>query len=244
MEPIKLEICAFSVDAALKAQAAGADRIELCTNPAEGGTTPSYGTMQKACELLHIPVFPIIRPRGGDFYYSAEEFDMMAEDIVSAKHLGCKGVALGILNKDETIDTERTSFLVKLAHPMQVTFIRAFDLVPDPMAALRDLIEIGCKRVLTSGQALKAENAVALLKELTLAARHRIIVMPGSGITPDNLETLIKETGAPEYHSSARTVLRDATAEKFGFGNIYSCNTHHIEQMRAIANRYATVAIT
>lgn len=244
MNPIKLEICAFSVDAALKAQKAGADRIELCANPSEGGTTPAYGTMQKATELLYIPVFPIIRPRGGDFCYTPEEYDMMAEDIVTAKHLGCKGVALGILNPDGTIDTERTSYLIKLAWPMQVTFIRAFDLVPDPLVALNDLIEIGCNRVLTSGQALKAEHATTLLKQLVIAAKNRIVVMPGSGVCPDNLEMLITQTGACEFHASARTVLRDAASEKFGFGNAVSCNAHAVEQMRAIADRMAPATIT
>ena len=201
---MKLEIAVFSIEAALEAITAGADRIELCENPLEGGTTPSYGTLMVMSKLTSVPVFPIIRPRGGDFLYSEIEFEIMKNDIVLAKQLGYKGVVIGLLNVDGTIDKIRTKELVQIAGPMQVTFHRAFDRCKDPLLGLEDIIETGCARILTSGQVPNAGNAIPLLKKLVEQAAERVIIMPGSGVRSNNIKEIIKETNVVEIHSSAR----------------------------------------
>ncbi len=236
MKEFTLEICAFSFEACLKAEHAGADRIELCTNPEEGGTTPPYSLIKKACSSLPIAIVPIIRPRGGNFYYSDDEFEMMKEDISMAKELGCFGVALSVLNKDYTIDVQRTKELVELAYPMQVTFVRGFDLTPDPLQALQDVISTGCNRILTSGMQLKAEENLSLLKQLTEIAGDKISIMPGSGINTDNIKRIAKEINASEYHASARIFDRDERLMHFGFGKKVSCDQKAIMQMKNILN--------
>ena len=148
---MKLEVIAFSIESCSLIQQSGAHRIELCDNPGEGGTTPSYGFTKKARELATIELYTMIRPRGGDFLYSADEFESMKEDIKRCKQLGCDGVVFGLLNADGTVDKERASMLVDLADPMGVTFHRAFDRVRDACVGLDTLCEIGCVRVLTSG---------------------------------------------------------------------------------------------
>ncbi len=233
-----LEICAFSLDACTKAELAGANRIELCAGPNEGGTTPAYSLIKKACEILSIPIVPIIRPRGGNFNYSPDEFEMMIEDVKMSKKLGCFGVALGVLNRDNTVDKERMKKLIQAAAPMQVTFIRAFDLTPDPFEALNDLIDVGCNRVLTSGQQLKAENGTNLLKELIQKAGDAISIMPGSGINPSNLNILMESTGAFEFHASARSVSSNEQLNEFGFGHSVSCHFEAIKQMRNLIDDF------
>lgn len=238
MKPITLEICAFSIDACIKAALAGANRIELCAGSNEGGTTPPYSLIKKACEKLSIPIVPIIRPRGGDFNYSQEEFEMMLDDIIMAKELGCYGVALGILNSNLTVDKQRMQLLIATARPMQVTFIRAFDLTPNPFEALQELISLGCERILTSGQELKAKENVNLIRELVLQAGDSISIMPGSGINSINLHGLLENTGAYEFHASARSIMRDKQLEEFGFGNSVSCHPEAIKQMRDIIDNF------
>jgi len=233
---ITLEICAYSYEASLIAQQAGANRIELCSNKSEGGTTPPYSLIEKTCRELRIPVIPIIRPRGGNFQYSDDEFEMMQEDIITARHLGCNGISFSILNKDNTIDIERTAYLIQMASPMQVTFIRGFDLTPDPVQALKDLMAIKCHRILTSGQEIKAVENTKLLKELITIAGDKISIMPGSGINAQNLAQLIQETGAYEYHASASVTLEDNISGKLGFGSIVSCDGQMVSQMRQIAD--------
>ncbi|HAN66107.1 MAG TPA: copper homeostasis protein CutC [Chitinophagaceae bacterium] len=201
---MKLEIIAFTVHSCKLIEEAGADRIELCDNPAEGGTTPSYGFIKQARSTCSIPIFPMIRPRGGDFLYDGDEFDVMKTDIRACKLLGCDGVVLGILKADGSVDTDRCRELVDLAYPMEVSFHRAFDRTADPIQSLEDVINIGCTRLLSSGCQPTAEKGSALLKTLIEKAGDRIIVMPGSGIRSDNLQDLIQSTGAIEYHSSAR----------------------------------------
>ncbi|MEO7923804.1 MAG: copper homeostasis protein CutC [Chitinophagaceae bacterium] len=182
----------------------GADRIELCANLAEGGTTPSQGLLIKCREKFDIPLFPIIRPRGGDFLYGKDEFGIMANDINFCKSLGYDGVVLGLLNIDGTIDMIRTADLVELAYPMSVTFHRAFDRCRDPFVALEELIEIGCERILTSGQQPSVVDGVELVAGLNKAAADRIIIMPGSGVRADNIKMLAEKTGCIEFHSSLR----------------------------------------
>lgn len=199
-----LEVIGFNIESCLLAQAAGANRIELCDNPGEGGTTPSYGFIKAARENLHISLFPIIRPRGGDFLYTDAEFEVMKNDIKMCKQLGCDGVVTGILNKDGLVDKKRCSQLVELAYPLGVTFHRAFDRVNNPAQALEDVIDIGCERILTSGLQPNAIDGAAQITTLIKQADERIIIMPGSGVRADNIVELANKTGAKEFHSSAR----------------------------------------
>lgn len=201
---IVLEIAAGSVAAALAAQEGGADRVELCANLLEGGTTPSFATIALAREKLHIPLYPIIRPRGGDFFYDELDFELMKKDIALCKQLQCDGIVLGLLTAEGKVDKIRCSALITLAWPMGVTFHRAFDMTDDPFAALEDLIEMGCERVLTSGQKNTASEGAALIAQLVAAADERICIMAGSGVRADNIADLIKQTRAKAYHSSAR----------------------------------------
>lgn len=201
---INLEICCYNVPSAIIAQRAGAQRVELCADPADGGTTPGLGVIKMARRLLHIQLYPIIRPRGGDFLFSDEEFEMMLTDVALCKQLGCDGVVIGLLNSDGTIDKKRCSKLVELAYPLGVTFHRAFDRAFHPLEALEDIINIGCERILTSGQCPTAMEGSALIHELVQRADKRIIIMPGSGVRSANVLELAKTTGAEEFHTSAR----------------------------------------
>ena len=203
----KLEVIGFTIESCMIAQAAGAHRIELCDNPSEGGTTPSYGFIKTARENLSTELYPIIRPRGGDFLYSEIEFEVMKADIENCKSLGCDGVVIGILNADGTVDKKRCKQLVEIAHPMKVTFHRAFDRTNDPFKAMEDILSIGCERILTSGQKNLAIDGEELLNKLVKQANNRIIIMPGSGVNSDNIETLVKNTNATEFHTSARTFV-------------------------------------
>jgi copper homeostasis protein len=182
----------------------GADRIELCANLAEGGTTPSYAHIKKCREAFDIALFPIIRPRGGDFLYTKDEFEIMKNDIKLCNELGCEGIVIGLLNMDGTIDMTRTSELIELAYPMDVTFHRAFDRCKDPFIGLEELIEIGCQRILTSGQKPTVSEGVDLIAELNKKSDDRIIIMPGSGVRKDNIKMLAEKTGCIEFHSSLR----------------------------------------
>ena len=203
-----LEIACFSIAGALTAQAAGAHRLEFCENPEEGGTTPSYGALQLIKKKITIPVFPIIRPRGGDFYYSNEEFEIMQQDVLLCKSLGFEGVVLGLLDINGNIDTSRTSLLVSLAYPMDVTFHRAFDRCREPLQSLEKVIECGCQRILTSGQFPSAPDGAGLIQQLIVKADDRIIIMPGSGVRSNNIQQLAKETGAIEFHASVRKAIK------------------------------------
>ena len=202
----QLEVIAFTIESCVIIQRVGAHRIELCDNPGEGGTTPSFGFLKKARELVSIDLYPMIRPRGGDFFYSAHEFDAMKEDIKLCKQLGCEGAVFGLLNEDGTVDQKRTAALVDLAYPMQVTFHRAFDRTRDAFEALETLIEIGCERILTSGLTPNVTAGADMLAQLIKAADDRIIIMPGSGVKSNMIADLAKQTGAVEFHTSARTV--------------------------------------
>jgi copper homeostasis protein len=201
----KLEICSFDLLSALIAQEAGAHRIELCAAPAEGGTTPGPGLIRAARERIHIDVYPIIRPRGGDFLYTDEEFDIMVKEVAYCKQMGCNGVVIGILNPDGTVDKRRVARLVDMAYPLGVTFHRAFDWAANPFEAMEDIISVGCERILTSGQRPTAPEGAALINQLVRQADDRIIIMPGSGVRADNILALAASTDATEFHTSART---------------------------------------
>lgn len=203
----ELEVIAFDILSCQLAADNGADRIELCANPHEGGTTPSYGMMKAARKSTQIQVFPIIRPRGGDFLYSKAEFEIMKDDIKAAQDIGCEGIVIGILNKDGIVDMERNQELVELANGLDVTFHRAFDRVKDPVSSLEQIIAIGCKRILSSGLYPSATEGSSLLRTLVRQADGRIKIMPGSGVRADNIVQLAKDTGATSFHSSARKTI-------------------------------------
>ena len=195
-----LEACVNSAISAVEAMKGGADRVELCENMAEGGCTPSAGTVRYAVRHLRIPVFVMIRPRGADFLYNDAEFEIMKEDVAVAKASGAAGVVFGILTEDGRIDSGRMKELVRLARPMGITCHRAFDMTRDPLEALDTLIGLGIDRVLTSGQTDSALTGAPLIRDLIRHASGRIIIMPGHGIKEHNLEKVIRATGATEYH--------------------------------------------
>lgn len=199
-DKIKFEVCLDSVESAIEAQAGGADRVELCDNLFEGGTTPSAGAIRLAREKLTIGLHVIIRPRGGDFCYSDIEMEVMKLDVISARELGADGVVIGILTADGQVDMERCKVLVEAAGDMNVTFHRAFDMTRDPFEALEKIISLGCSRILTSGQEATVYEGMDLLKKLVQKAENRIIIMPGNGITERNLDKVMKGIGAAEYH--------------------------------------------
>lgn len=195
-----------SIESALAAQKGGADRIELCENLGDGGTTPSPGLIQMTVDLLDIDVNIMIRPRGGDFHYTDLEFQVMKNNIQFCKNAGAAGVVIGLLNLDGSIDKERAAELVELARPLRVTFHRAFDMTKDPAKALDDLIDIGIDRVLTSGQKPNALEGANLIAELVKQAGDNIWIIAGAGITELNIKEIIQKTGVRECHSSAKTI--------------------------------------
>lgn len=202
-----LEICCDSVQSALNAMNSGADRIELCDNLIEGGTTPSCGTIAMIRDLLKIRMNVIVRPRGGDFLYDDPEYDIMMRDVEFCKRLGADGVVLGILQADGSIDIKRTAEIVKAAHPLPVTFHRAYDMTNDPYKAIEDVISTGATRLLSSGQKNKAAEGVHLLANLVKIAGDRLIVMPGSGLDDSNIEMIARLTGAKEFHLTGRKII-------------------------------------
>jgi len=200
-----LEVVVYSIDSAMQAQKGGADRIELCDNPAEGGTTPSIGVMQIVRQALTIDVYAMIRPRGGDFVYSAFEYHAMKRDIEMCKRASMDGVVLGILKPDGSLDKERCRKLIEAARPMKVTCHRAFDMTRDALEALEDCIEVGFDRILTAGQQAVASMGVAVIAELVNQAKGRISIMPGSGVNEETVEIIVRKTSVKEIHFSAAT---------------------------------------
>ncbi|MGQ7870031.1 copper homeostasis protein CutC [Sunxiuqinia sp. sy24] len=194
------EACIENFTQALAAQQAGADRVELCENLAEGGTTPSYGTIKACMEELSIPPFVMIRPRGGDFVYSAEELNIMQTDIDCCKQLGVPAVVFGLLTKDGEIDTINTRMLIEQARPMQVTFHKAFDDLKDPLQGLEILIELGVDRILTSGTKATAAEGTKLLNQLAEKAAGRIILVAAGKVTKDNVPELSQTINTKEFH--------------------------------------------
>jgi copper homeostasis protein len=208
-QPVILEVCANSVTSALAAQDGGALRVELCENLYEGGTTPSYGEILLARKLLHIKLYVLIRPRGGDFLYTDLEFNVMMADVRHCIEAGCDGIVIGILNPDGTIDKMRCAELVSVARQwgVGVTFHRAFDMCADMYQAMEDIIELGCERILTSGGKSTAMEGANVIAHLIEKADNRIKIMPGSGISENNVADLVHFTKAVEVHSSARVKM-------------------------------------
>ncbi len=207
MGQYKIEICANSVQSCIEAQRGGAYRVELCTAIPEGGTTPSYGEIAVAREELDIKLNVIIRPRAGDFLYNEWEFRAMQQDIKMCKELGVDGVVFGCLTADGEVDMEKNRILMEEADGMTTTFHRAFDMCKDPFDSLEKIIELGFDCILTSGGRPKAEEGVDLLSQLVEKAAGRIVIMPGSGITEENIAMIAEKTKVKELHLSARLPL-------------------------------------
>lgn len=201
----QLEIACFNLESAVIAQANGTDRVELCDGFEVGGTTPDFETIRQTREKVSIDLYVMIRPRGGNFIYSDEEFKQMQSDILDLKELKADGFVFGILNEDGTINLEQNKILVDLAKPFPCTFHRAFDEVQNPFQALEQIIESGFKTILTSGQAQNVTEGMDSLAELVKAANNRITIMPGGGLRSSNIEVIQKKANAFFYHSSAIT---------------------------------------
>lgn len=197
-----LEVCAFNIQSCIIAAQAGAARIELCADPLQGGTTPSFGLVEYALEHISIPVFPMIRPRGGNFVYDAHELAIMKKDILVCRQLGCAGIATGVLTADGRIDVNTLKQIVEWADPMVVTCHKAFDVTHNAQQSLEDVISAGCKRVLTSGLSKTAVDGIATLAQLVRQGAGRIIIMPGGSVRSANIMQLADGTGANEFHSS------------------------------------------
>ena len=204
-----VEICANSVQSAINAEKGGADRIELCQNLNEGGTTPSYAAIKYCVEKLSLKTMVLVRPRPGDFCYNEAEYEAIKEDVLMCKNLGAHGVVVGFLDKNLDIDTRRTAEIVKLARPMEVTFHRAFDRCRDWHTALEQIIECGCDRILTSGQRKTAPEGIDNLREIQRLAAGRIKILAGSGVNSQNVADLIHATGVGEVHSSCKHTIEN-----------------------------------
>ena len=206
-----LEVAAGSVASALAAQAGGADRIELCANLDEGGTTPSHGTLAVTRDRVRIPIHAIIRPRAGDFCYDTPDVGVMLRDIETCVTLGLDGVVIGALDVNGDIDERTCRAMIEAAAPLAVTFHRAFDVVRDRHAALETIIALGCERVLTSGGAATALAGAEQIAAAVQQAGARIRVMAGAGITPGNIADVARRSGAHEFHGSARALRASAS---------------------------------
>jgi copper homeostasis protein len=236
-----LEVCAFNLPSSIIAERAGAKRVELCENPADGGTTPSYGTIKQTREKISISLYPIIRPRGGNFFYDEEEFAIIKQDILLCKQVGCDGISTGVHLQNGEIDTDRLKRIVEWAYPMGVTCHRVFDATPDPIKALEQIIDSGCERILTSGQKTTAPEGIEVLADLVQRAHGRIIIMPGAGVRSSNIQQLINATGATEFHTSARIAAPDPVTFRnpaiADAGDWYIANEEELNKILGILNK-------
>ena len=215
MEKIKyiIEIATTDYTTTKSAVEGGADRIELCSALSEGGITPSFGLIKQCRKDFEVSLFPILRPRAGDFLYTNEEYEVIKKDALLCKEWGCDGIVIGFLNKDGSINKEWTAEIVEMVYPLEVTFHRAFDRCRDALEGLEAIIEAGCQRILTSGHQPTALQGINVIKQLVDAANNRIVIMPGSGVRIENIKQLAAETGATEFHSS----LKSKTKSKMEF---------------------------
>lgn len=240
---MKIEICIDNIESALIAQNAGADRLELCSSLSVGGLTPSYSLIKSAVNLCHIPCYVMIRPRAGDFLFNAHEIEMMEQDIYVAKELGAQGVVIGALTPYGEIDVVNCQRLVKAADGIGITFHRAFDLCADPYKGLEQLIELGCERLLSSGQQSNAVEGKTLLAQLVKQAEGRIKIMAGAGVNPDNAKELAEVTKVDELHLSAKTYRSSQMISKNNAvmgsraeddSNIWVCDAEQIKKMKQL----------
>ncbi|XP_064466098.1 copper homeostasis protein cutC homolog [Ornithodoros turicata] len=243
----EVEICVDSLESAINAKKGGATRIELCSSLLDGGITPSLGMFKVMRKKIDIPIFVLIRPRGGDFYYAESEIEIMEEDISILKAHGAHGIVLGALTSDGAVDREACQRLIEVANPLPVTFHRAFDMTKDAFRALEDVIALGCKRLLTSGQSKTVADGLELLGKLSKMAQGKIIIMPGGGINEDNLEAVLRITGTKAFHSSASISAKSQMTfinEKVSMGSGSSeyaskvCSARKVENLVQIAKGY------
>lgn len=211
---ILLEVVATSLESARAAERGGADRLELCVNLAQGGTTPPADMIRAVRDSLHIPIHVMIRPRPGNFSYSESELEQMRAELQTAKIIGADGVVLGILKDNRTVDVDRTRDLVRLARPLPVTFHRAFDETPDAQIALDLVLEAGAARILTSGQQASAFDGRTLIHDLVQRAGDRIRILAGAGINHKNARTLIQETGVAEIHAASAVMTENRNIDE------------------------------
>ena len=238
--PYILEVCAADIDSALNAQAGGAERIELCSALSEGGITPSYGLAKQAL-ALDMKVHALIRPRGGDFLYNRHEVDTMVDDIEALRGLGVHGVVIGALTPDGDIDVAACRRMVEAANGLNITFHRAFDRCRCPEEALEQIIELGCNRILTSGQQSTALEGIPLLTSLVKQADGRIIIMPGCGVNASNAAHILQATGATEIHASASTMM--PSLMKFSRSDVYMGAKGADEDHRKVTDAQAVADI-
>lgn len=203
-----MEVCVDNLESAINAEKGGAMKLELCSTNNDGGLTPSLGLLRVIKQNVNIPVIVMIRPRTGDYIYSNEEIEIMSEDIKIYRENGADGFVFGITTSEGKVDVKNCSKLIKQAGNLPVTFSRAFDVIKDPLERMEEIISLGFERILTSGLQETACQGIPLLKQLMEASRGRIIIMPGAGIKPNNLQTLLKETNAVQFHASAGKVLK------------------------------------
>jgi len=205
---IVFEACVDSLTSALNAEIAGADRIELCADLLEEGITPSFATIKLVVDKLKIPVNVLIRPRGGDFLYTNYEFEVIKTEIVVCREIGVNGIVIGALTYDGEIDHYKTKELIDLAGEMSVTFHRAFDMTRDAEKSLQILIDLGVDRILTSGQETDVYKGIPTLKKFVELAGDKIVIMPGGGVTENNIKEVVEQTGVKEIHASAREKVK------------------------------------
>jgi copper homeostasis protein len=240
MQEMIFELCAETIDACLAAREGGAHRIELCSGLGEGGITPSHGLIRDAVERSGLPVYVLVRPRGGSFVYSASEIDVMRQDILHIKELGAAGAVFGILRPDRQVDIEATRALVELARPLEVTFHRAFDTTPSLPQALEDVIATGADRLLTSGGQRNVVAGSAALAELVRLAGHRIEIAVGGGLGLRNAASLARATHAKHFHGSLRRRLKQAASPAKTVGDSMPLGSRYVvdaDAVRALIQR-------
>ena len=236
----QFELCSFTIESSVTAQKAGAARVELCDNPIEGGTTPSYGVIKTVRNKIDIELYPIIRPRSMNYFYSEDEWQSMLEDVKVCKELECDGISVGVQKKNGEVDTDKMKALVELAYPLKVTSNRVIDAAPDPYEALDALIQAGCYRVLTSGQAPSAPEGAEVLKKLVEQAKGKISIMPGAGVNSGNIARLAKETGAYEFHASARVKASNSVTYQnpkiLDSGDMFIADFEEVKRITSVLN--------
>lgn len=236
-----LEVCTYNVQSCIIAEKAGAARVELCDNQHEGGTTPSYGVIKEARENISVALYPIIRPRGGNFVYDKHEMEAIKHDIQVCKDLRCDGISVGVHLASGEINKDAMRKIVDWAYPMKVTCHRVFDFTPDPFKALEDVIACDCERILTSGQEVLAVDGVDVIAKLVKSAGDRIIIMPGAGVRASNIEYLIRKSGATEFHTSARKKRPEGAimrkSELMHLGHHYLTDESEVKDILSVGNK-------